>query len=268
MNGENIKQRLLRGDIVRGCMLSELSTPNLARMFHGFGFDFLILDCEHGYFDMIETANLIAVASGYDFPIIIRVAQGNQKDAAKYLDMGAEGIILANVNSSVQAEELARLCLYAPEGDRGVSTFRAHTNYNPSGVKDLMKRANEKNLVMVQIESAEAVDLIDSITAIPGLDGIVLGPNDFTQHIGFFGQYEHPIIEEAIKKMEDAAKKYGKWSGVITANENLLRRCMAVGMHFFSAGSELSMLAAGAKTTMKLLEGLVKCEEVVSSVSS
>ena len=102
MNEENIKQRLAQGGIVRGCMLSELSTPNLARMFHGFGFDFLVVDCEHGYFDMTETANLIAAASGYNFPIIVRIAQGSQKDAAKYLDMGAAGIILANINSAVQ----------------------------------------------------------------------------------------------------------------------------------------------------------------------
>ena len=268
MNEKNIKQQLAQGEIIRGCMLSELSTPNLARMFHGFGFDFLIVDCEHGYFDMIETANLIAVASGYGFPIIIRIAQGNQKDAAKYLDMGAAGIILANVTSTKQAEELVRLCLYAPEGDRGVSTFRAHTNYNNNGVKELMKRANRINLVIAQIESAEAIELIDSIVAIPGLDGIVLGPNDFTQHIGYFGQYDHPIIEEAIKKMEAAARKYGKWSCVITGNEKLLQRCREVGMLFFSAGSELSMLAAGAKATMKQLEDLVKSEEVVTSVSS
>jgi len=174
--------------------------------------------------------------------------------------------MLANVNSAVQVEELVRLCLYAPEGDRGVSTFRAHTNYNNNGVMELMKKANRKNLVIAQIESTEGIGSIDSITAIPGLDGIVLGPNDFTQDIGFFGQYDHPIIEDAIKKMAATAKKFSKWSGVVTGNEKLLRRCRAVGMHFFSAGSELSMLAAGAKTTMELLEGLVKSEEAVPSV--
>jgi 2-dehydro-3-deoxyglucarate aldolase/4-hydroxy-2-oxoheptanedioate aldolase len=258
MKKENIKYRLVQGDIIRGCMLSELSMPSLARMFHGFGFEFLIVDCEHGYFDMAETANLIAVASGYDFPIIIRIAQGNQKDATRYLDMGADGIMLANVNSAIQVEELVRLCLYAPEGDRGVSTFRAHTNYCSSDIMELMKKANKKNLVIAQIESTEAVELIDNIAAIPGLDGFVLGPNDFSQRIGFFGQYDHPIIDEAIKKMEGAAKKYGKWSGVVTNNEKLLRRCRAAGMRFFSAGSELSMLAAGANTTMKMFENLVK----------
>ena len=129
---------------------------------------------------------------------------------------------------------------------------------------ELMKKANKKNFVIVQIESAEAVEIIDSIAAVPGLDGIVLGPNDFTQHIGFFGQYDHPIMDEAIKKMEDSAKKYGKWSGVITGNEKLLRRCRAAGMRFFSVGSELSMLAAGAKATIKLIEDLVKQEEAAS----
>jgi len=267
MDEKNIKQRLAEGDRIRSCMLSELSTPNLVRMFHGFGFDCLIVDCEHGYFDMTDTANLIATASGYGFPIIIRIAQGSQNDAAKYLDMGAAGILRANVSSAAQAEELVRLCLYAPEGDRGVSTFRAHTNYNSSGILELMKNANRRNLVIAQIESAEAIESIDSIVAIPGLDGILLGPNDFTQHIGFFGQYDHPIIDGAIKRMVDAAERHGKWSGVITGNEKLLRRCREAGMHFFSAGSELSMLATGAKMTLKQLEDLVKSGEVVSSAS-
>ncbi|MDR0450400.1 MAG: hypothetical protein LBH26_03960, partial [Treponema sp.] len=253
MDKDNVKQRLARGDSVKCCMLSELSTPNLARMFHSFGFDCLLIDCEHGYYDMTETANLIAAASGYDFPIIIRVAQGCQHDTVKYLDMGASGILLANVTSPAQAAELADLCLYAPDGDRGVSTFRAHTNYNNGNTLEVMKKANARNIVIAQIESLEAVEKIEEITAVPGLDGILLGPNDFTQHIGAFGQYEHPIIEEAIHKMVLSAKKYGKWSGIITNNDKLLRRCRAAGMCFFSSGSELSMLASGAKTVMRQL---------------
>ena len=261
MDRESIKQRLAEGGIIRSCMLSELSSPNLTRMFHTFGFDCLIVDCEHGYFDMTDTANLIAVASGYGFPIIIRIAQGNQKDAAKYLDMGALGIVLANVTSVSQTEELVRLCLYAPGGERGVSTFRAHTNYNNGNILELMKNANKNNIIIAQIESAKAIDSIDSIVAVTGLDGILLGPNDFTQQIGFFGQYDHPIIGEAIKKMVSTAEKYGKWSGVITGNEKLLSRCRAAGMHFLSAGSELSMLAAGAKMTLKQLDDLIKSGE-------
>jgi 2-keto-3-deoxy-L-rhamnonate aldolase RhmA len=251
----NIKQRLATGGFVKSCMLSELSTPNLARMFHGFGFDCLLIDCEHGYFDMAEIANLIAVSSGYNFPIIIRVAQGRQWDAVKYLDMGADGILLVNVCSPAQAEELVELCLYAPKGDRGVSTFRAHTNYTNGNTLEIMRKANDKNLVIAQIESPEAIEVIDKIAETPGLDGILLGPNDFTQHAGFFGQYEHSIVEDAIEKMVAAAKRYGKWSGVITNNEKLLCRCAEAGMRFFSAGSELSMLSAGAKAA---LEGIIR----------
>ena len=261
MDNKCIKQQLANGETIKSCMLSELSTPNIARMFHSFGFDCLVIDCEHGYFDMTETANLIAASSGFDFPIIVRVAQGSQKDAARYLDMGATGILLANVTSVAQAEELVRLCLYAPEGDRGVSTFRAHTNYNNSNTLELMKKANRRNLVIAQIESAEAIASIDSIVAVPGLDGIMLGPNDFTQHIGFFGQYDHPIMNDAIKKMAETAKKHGKWSGVLTGNQKLLLHCRKAGMSFLSSGSELSMLAAGAKITLKQLEDLIQSNE-------
>ena len=246
----NIKQILADGNIIKCCMLSELSTPNLARMFNRFGFDCLLVDCEHGYFDLTDTANIIAVASGYDFPIIIRVAREQQHNAAKYLDMGARGILLANVTDAEQVKELANSCLYAPEGARGVSTFRAHTNYNGQDTAQIMKNANSKNLVIAQIESKEAVEALDAITAIPGLDGILLGPNDFTQHIGAFGQYQHPLVSDAIIKMVASASRQGKWSGVITSNENLLRRCCEAGMSFFCSDSELSMLQTGARVTL------------------
>ena len=123
----DIKQKLQNGQSVKGCMISELYTPNLSRMFYGLNFDFLLLDCEHGYFDMTQVANLIAVGGGYDFPILVRVGQNSSHTVIKYLDMGARGILLANVANARQVRELVQMCLYAPDGDRGVSTFRAHT---------------------------------------------------------------------------------------------------------------------------------------------
>ena len=114
-----------------------------------------------------------------------------------------------------------------------------------------MENANAKNLVIAQIESTEAVEALDAITAIPGLDGILLGPNDFTQHIGAFGQYQHPAVVDAITKMAASASKSGKWSGVITGNEDLLRRCCEAGMSFFCSDSELSMLQTGARATLE-----------------
>mgnify|MGYP000858012454 FL=1 len=252
----DIKQKLQNGQSIKGCMISELYTPNLSRMFYGLNFDFLLLDCEHGYFDMTQVANLIAVGGGYDFPILVRVGQNSSHTVIKYLDMGARGILLANVANARQVRELVQMCLYAPDGDRGVSTFRAHTGYRNHDVPGLMRRANEQNMVIAQIESLDSVHVIDDIVSIKGLDGVLIGPNDLTQHMGIFGQYDHPETLKAIEKVAVAAAVHNKWSGVITANEKLLRFCAGLGMQFFSVGSELSMLAQGAKVTLEKITSI------------
>ncbi len=252
----DIKEKLQNGQTIKGCMISELYTPNLSRMFYGLNYDFLLLDCEHGYFDMTQAANLIGVGDGYDFPVLVRVAQHSLHTVIKYLDMGARGILLANVTNADQVQELVRMCLYAPDGDRSVSTFRAHTGYRNHDIPGLMRRANDRNLVIAQIESLDSVHVIDDIVSINGLDGVLIGPNDLTQHMGVFGQYDHPDVLKAIEKVALAAAAHNKWSGIITADEKLLRFCAGLGMHFFSVGSELSMLAQGAKDIMEKIDNI------------
>lgn len=255
---ENLKQRLKDGGLACGIMLSELYTPTLARLLSTCGFDFLLVDCEHGYFDLTQVANLIAVAEGCALPVVIRVAQHSQSAIAKLLDMGAHGILLANLTGPTQAKELADMCLYAPDGDRGVSTFRAHTGYNNGNVAGVMRAANARNLVIAQIESPAAIQAIDAILAVEGLDGVLVGPNDLTQHMGVIGQYDHPLVRQAVETVAAAAARRGKWSGVITGNQGLLAFCRTVGMTCFSAGSELSCLADGASAQLSRLRDTLR----------
>lgn len=244
-----------------GIMLSEMYVPNIARLLAGCGYDFLLVDCEHGYFDMTQVANLIAVARGADIPVIVRVAQPSRTSITKYLDMGAQGILLSDVAGKAEAERLTALCRYAPEGDRGVSTFRTHTDYSSGNVSELMRSANQQVIVICQIESPHTVSHIDEITAIPGVDGVLIGPNDLSQHMGIFGQYEHPDMTDALQRVADSARAYGKWSGVITANAKLLSTCRGMGMTCFSVGSELNAIHNGAVQQLNCTRQLLTQEE-------
>ena len=261
MNPELLRARLARGEVAIGIMLSEMYVPNIARLLAGCGYDFLLVDCEHGYFDMTQVANLIAVARGAEIPVIVRVTQPSRTSITKYLDMGAQGILLSDVASRADAERLAALCRYAPEGDRGVSTFRAHTDYSIGNVSELMRSANEQVIVICQIESPGTVSRIDEITAIPGVDGVLVGPNDLSQHMGIFGQYEHPAMTDALQRVADSARAYGKWSGVITANGKLLSTCRSMGMTCFSVGSELNAIHNGAVQQLDCTRKLLNQEE-------
>lgn len=246
----NLKHRLNAKETVNGIMLSELYTPNIIRILANCGYDYVLIDCEHGYFDLSQVANLIAVADGAHIPVWIRVTQNSQADVAKYLDMGARGILLANAECAQQVHGLIRMCLYAPKGDRGVSTFRAHTNYRHEDMRTVMEKANDQNVVVAQIESPGAVDQIDRIMELDGLDGVLVGPNDLTQHMGIIGDFHCEPLKNMLHKIAASAEAHGKWSGIITANEWLLRFCHELGMRCFSSGSELNALAEGAKANL------------------
>ena len=252
----NLKQRLTLGETVNGIMLSELYTPNIARILANCGYDFLLVDCEHGYFDMTQIANLAAVAEGCRLPVIVRVAFENLGAVTKYLDLGARGILLSNVEDASQAAALIEQCLYAPEGDRGVSTFRAHTNYRKGNMTDIMREANQQNLVIAQLESPDAIEKMDEIASLPGLDGVLVGPNDLTQRMHIIGQYQHPRVLSLLQRVRNISAQHGKWSGVITNNLPLLRTCWQMGMTCFSAGSELHALYNGASENYAQLRAL------------
>ncbi len=249
-----LQEKLARGEQVYGTMLSEIYVPNIARLLQVCGFEFLIADCEHGYFDYAQIADIIAVADGVGLPVIVRTAAPDRSALTKYMDMGARGILLANTESVEDARKLVNSCLYAPEGDRGVSTFRAHTGYNPGNLTQTMQIANRRNLVICQIESAQAAEIADDLLQIPGVSGLLVGPNDLTQHMGLFGQYEHPAVQAVLAKVAAAARQAGKWSGIITADAQLIARCKDLGMQFYSAGSELNMIAAGAREILNKLK--------------
>lgn len=254
----NLKQRLKMGETANGIMLSELYTPNIVRILAGCGYDFLLIDCEHGYFDLSQTANLIAVAQGVQLPVWIRVPSCEDVSIAKYLDMGAQGILLADAGNAAAARRLVARCLYAPKGARGVSTFRAHTNYCHGDMKQIMHDANARVVVVAQVESPRAVRDIDDILSVEGMDGVLIGPNDLTQHMDMIGQYNAPIIEQMLARVAAAAKAGGKWAGIITADERLLTLCKRFEMTCFSSGSELNALAFGAKQNINSLRMIDK----------
>lgn len=251
-----LRQRLQQGETVLGTMLSEIYVPNIMRLMKNYDFDFILIDGEHGYFDDTQIANLTAVANGIDLPVLVRIATCDRAIITRLMDMGVHGILLSGTESVEDAKLLADLCRYAPDGCRGVSTFRAHTGYQHKDMHMLMENANRRTLVMVQIESTHAAEITPELLAIPGVDGAIIGPNDMSQEMGILGQYQHPRMLHALQQTVDAAKRTGKWSGIITTNQALLEEGKRLGMHFFSVGSELNMIASGAQQVVEKFGGL------------
>jgi 2-keto-3-deoxy-L-rhamnonate aldolase RhmA len=244
----NAINRLLENrPAVLGAFLSEVAAPNLLRVMKAANLDFVIVDCEHGPFDFSQVAALAAVGNGIGLPVIVRIPSASREHVQKYLDAGADGLLLPMTNTARQAIELVRYGKYAPLGKRGISVTRPHSEYDPGGLTDYLARANDRVMLFVQIETAEGVENAAQIAATEGIDGLLIGPNDLAADYGNPGDFDQREVREALRTVAQAAAQAGKPSGIISTKMDLLRDCQELGMQVFSCNSEVGLLYKGIK---------------------
>ena len=232
-----------------GIMVNEIVFPNLPVILKNAGYDFMLLDCEHGPFDFAAAAAYASVAKLCGLKMIVRIAQCLRKDITRYMDMGADGVFLAMTSDAAQIEEVVRYAKYAPVGKRGISTMRAHTMYAPPALAGYMREANEKTFVYAQIETAEGVKNARDIASVRGVDGLLFGPNDYACDIAAAG--DGAAVCKAIVSVAESAAAAGKESGLISGVPEFVKTAAAAGMSVFSLASELGLLSAAVKENVR-----------------
>ena len=237
-----------------GMMISEIAFSNMPLLLKNAGIEFCILDCEHGGFDYAEVSRLIMTARLCGSELIVRLANNERKDVVKYLDMGADGLLLPMTNTAADIEKVVEYAKYAPLGRRGISTMRAHTLYDPPKLLDYMKAANEATEIYAQIETAAGVENVGEILSVEGVSGVLTGPNDLSCDFGCLADNHAPQILSSIEKTAFEAAGRGKKSGIITGNENYLAKGKECGMTMFCVGSELNLLKSGTASTVKRIK--------------
>lgn len=231
-----------------GAFLSEIAAPNLLRIYKACGLDYVIIDCEHGYFDHSQVAALASVANGIGLMAMVRVPSVSREHIQKVLDLGADAILVPMTSTAEQIERAVEYAKYFPMGKRGVSTMRPHSEYNPGDLRDYMYRANERTMVFAQIETDEGVCNAEKIAAVSGVSGLFVGPNDLSVDYGTPGASATPQMENAYRAVIAAAAAQGKPAGIITGNMKLIHHCEKLGMQLFSCNSEVGLLAKQIKS--------------------
>ena len=237
-----------------GMMISEIAFSNMPVLLKNAGLEFCILDCEHGGFDYAEVSRLIMTARLCGLELIVRLANNERKDVVKYLDMGADGLLLPMTNTAEDIRKVADYAKYPPLGHRGISTMRAHTLYAPPPVLEYMPAGNARTKIFAQAETRAGVENIDRILAVPGVSGCFIGPNDLSADYECLGDPNAPPILKAIERVGEAAAAAGKISGMITANKNYLSKAKSCRFTAFCVGSELNAIAEYGKKTARLIK--------------
>lgn len=247
-----VKQALRRGEPVIGTMISEVGAPGVVWLFANSGFDFVFIDMEHGTFELPTVADMIKVARLAGTVPLVRVPDLAYHLVARVLDAGAMGIMLPRVEERAQVEQLVSFMKYPPVGVRGASATRGHTNYGGAGPQELVAHMNEHTLVILQIERKRAVENIDQLLTVPGVDAAVIGPFDLTISLGE-NDTRAPTVGAAIQTVVSAAQRHGVAAGIHSHDAAEVLGWRARGMTMLTCNSDMGFLTAGARQTVAAL---------------
>ena len=245
------RARLKRGETLLGTMVT-LASAASAEVLAAVGFDWLFIDGEHGPLETRELAEILQGVS-HKTACIVRVPQAAEVPIKRALDLGAHGIIVPQVNTAEQAADVVRWSRYAPEGARGVGLARAH-GYGQT-FREYLSRANDEIAVIVQAEHARAVENIESIVRVQGVDAVLLGPYDLSASLGKMGQIDDPAVVAAIRRVTTACRAAGMPLGYFGVTAAAVQPYAAQGYTLLVAGVDTLYLASGAKALLKELRG-------------
>lgn len=236
----SLKQALLSGRVQHGIWLTSGSAV-VAELAGNAGFDWCLIDGEHGpntVADML--AQLQALAIGRT-PAVMRIASAEVWMVKQVLDLGCQTVLVPMVDDAEKAAEMAKAMRYPPDGIRGMGAVLARAS-GFGAIADYAQRANDQMCLMVQAESAKAVENIDAIAAVDGVDSVFVGPADLSADMGYPGQPDHPEVEKAIDHMIARIVASGKSAGIITFDENRFGEYAQKGVTFLGVGGDLAIL--------------------------
>lgn len=239
------KARLQKGETVIGTFVG-LGHLDVTEILSRLGFDWLLLDAEHGPLSFETMQQMIQAMNGSDCIPIVRPQWNDLVQIKRILDIGAYGVLIPWVNSKEEAENAVRACKYPPEGIRGFGPRRAG-RFDPH----YFETANDEILIAVQIETVQALKNLDEILSVPGIDACYIGPSDLSCSLGFGipPRWDNPEYLAAFTHTLEAAEKHRKPAGMF-ANLDTIEWALDKGFRFNTVGTADSFLIRGAKTAL------------------
>ena len=241
---KKLKQRIRQGEAVHGCWIN-LGSAVSAEIIGRAGFDWVLIDLEHGAGDEAIMYNQLQVLAGTETTPIVRIDNITRPNVQHILDAGATGIMFPQVHTPEEADLATRMMYYPPKGNRGMARLVRATEFGANA--DAYCASLEDTLLgVIQIETTDALTHIDRIAAQPGVDVLFVGPFDLTMSLGVFGQLDHPLYQQAIRDVAQAARKHGKATGVLIIDLKEYPMYHALGYRFLASGADGTFVAKGA----------------------
>jgi 4-hydroxy-2-oxoheptanedioate aldolase len=239
----SFKAALAAGDLQIG-LWSSLCSNIAAEIVADSGFDWILLDTEHSPNELPDLLSQLQALSRSAATPIVRPAWNDAVLIKRILDIGATCLLVPYVQNAAEAARAVAATRYPPSGMRGVTGSGRAARYGR--IKNYLQSANSEICVLVQVETREALENLDEIAAVAGVDGVFIGPADLAASLGHIGHPEHPEVQAAIEIAARRLRKLGKPAGILSFAGAATRTYIDWGFAFVAVGSDLSLLANGA----------------------
>lgn len=247
------KAKLAAGEAAFGCFV-RTPEPQLMEYVGMLGWDFLVFDAEHGPLQPREVEELCRAIEPRGTTPIVRVTTNDAPTILRFLDTGVHGVHVPWVNSAAEAERAVRSVKYSPRGIRGLAGSRASEWGLREPIGAYVQRANRETLVVIQVETQDAVDAIDDYLAVDGVDVLFLGPTDLSQSLGHPGDLDHPDVLAALDRVADAVIGSGVTLGIYAGSVDMTKAWLDRGARYFTTSLE-PFLRDGMRAYLQQVRG-------------
>lgn len=247
----SLKARMKAGAPALGVWL-ELGSPAAAELLAQVGYDFAIMDMEHGPHSVGDCISLMQAMRGTSCLPIVRVPWNDHVIIKRVLDAGVRGVMVPSINTSEEAEAAVAACRYPPRGRRGIATSMVRASAYGLQLQEYLERfEREELLVICQIETRQAVENVEAIAAVEGVDILFIGPNDLAADAGFFNQMDAPEVEALVSRVEEVATAAGVMLGGIVSPSRSLSQLLAKDYRMVLRDADTGLLRDAALASLR-----------------
>ena len=240
----HVKEKLARGEVVASMTVRLVRTIEIARIARTAGFDTLYIDLEHNSLSFDATGQICIAALAMGITPFVRVPTGRPEHVSRALDGGALGIIAPHIHSAEDAKRVVSAAKFPPLGERSASGGLPLIEYRTFPASEANPALNDATMVIVMMETLEALEQVEEIAAVEGVDMMMLGTSDLTAEMGIPGRYDDPRVRDAYARTIAACRKHGKHVGIggLATRPDLVAEFVKMGARYVSTGTDLNFL--------------------------
>jgi 2-keto-3-deoxy-L-rhamnonate aldolase RhmA len=248
-----VKEKLAAGQPVFGTMITECLRPEVVAALAACGVDFFIIDTEHSPGDLHEIEALARAARHFGIAPLVRITDNEYFLIARTLDCGAAGVVMPRIHCADDARRVVEAVKYPPAGKRGFGLRSIHTDFSGMGTAEAIERANRETIIVVQVEYQEALDDLENIVAVPGVDATMIGPQDLSISLGVPGQFGHETMTAAFRRVAEVCGRSPVAAGIHMGDLARLLELKAEGYRFLIYSADLALIMQALKQGIQAL---------------